>query len=84
MTLMDNRHTAATWTKQYISGKWVDGTGEKMLENINPYTDEVIAVWRSSSKEDIDRAYQSAKKVQWNGRQLCHPLRKECFAKCLP
>ncbi|MCK6073945.1 aldehyde dehydrogenase family protein [Paenibacillus silvae] len=67
MTLMDNQRTAATWTKQYISGKWVDGTGEKMLENINPYTDEVIAVWRSSSKEDIDRAYQSAKKsaVEW-------------------
>ncbi|MBR2566797.1 MAG: aldehyde dehydrogenase family protein [Paenibacillus sp.] len=62
MTLVENQHKMGTWTKQYIAGKWVEGSGEKMLENINPYTGEVIATWRSSSQDDIDQAYESAKK----------------------
>ncbi|CAI6034516.1 Benzaldehyde dehydrogenase YfmT [Paenibacillus sp. JJ-100] len=62
MTLVENQHKMGTWTKQYIAGKWVEGSGEKMLENINPYTGEVIATWRSSSPDDIDQAYESAKK----------------------
>jgi len=65
MTLMDTEHT--TWTKQYINGQWVEGSGEKTMENINPYTGEVIATWRSSNKEDIDKAYESAQKnsIEW-------------------
>ncbi|WP_128101483.1 aldehyde dehydrogenase family protein [Paenibacillus sp. DCT19] len=65
MTLMD---TKQTWTKQYINGEWIEGSGEKTMENINPYTGEVIATWRSSNKEDIDRAYEAAEKgsVQWS------------------
>lgn len=65
MTLMD---TKQTWTKQYINGEWIEGSGEKTMENINPYTGEVIATWRSSNKEDIDRAYEAAKKgaVEWS------------------
>lgn len=62
MTLVENQHKMGTWTKQYIAGKWVEGSGEKMLENMNPYTGEVIATWRSSSQDDIDQAYESAKK----------------------
>lgn len=67
MTLVDNQHKSATWTKQFISGKWVEGSGEKTIENMNPYTGEVIATWRSSSPEDIDQAYKSAQKssVEW-------------------
>lgn len=67
MTLVDNQHKTATWTKQFISGKWVEGSGERTIENINPYTGEVIATWRSSSPEDINQAYQSAQKssLEW-------------------
>ncbi|WP_337032163.1 aldehyde dehydrogenase family protein [Paenibacillus illinoisensis] len=60
MTLMEK--TPATWTKQYINGEWVEGSGEKTMENMNPYTGEVIATWRSSTKTDIDRAYEAAQK----------------------
>ncbi|MBE7679161.1 aldehyde dehydrogenase family protein [Paenibacillus sp. P13VS] len=65
MTLMEK--TPATWTKQYINGEWVEGSGEKTMENMNPYTGEVIATWRSSSKTDIDRAYEAAQKssLEW-------------------
>lgn len=34
MTLMETEHT--TWTKQFINGEWVEGSGEKVLENKNP------------------------------------------------
>lgn len=65
MTLMETEHT--TWTKQFINGEWVEGSGEKIVENKNPYTGEVIATWRSSNKEDIDQAYEAAQKssVKW-------------------
>lgn len=65
MTLMETEHT--TWTKQFINGEWVEGSGEKTVENKNPYTGEVIGTWRSSNKEDIDRAYKAAQKssVEW-------------------
>lgn len=39
MTLMEKTH--ATWTKQYINGEWVESSGEKTMENINPYPGEV-------------------------------------------
>lgn len=69
MTLMEK--TSATWTKQYINGEWVEGSGEKTMENMNPYTGEVIATWRSSSKTDIDRAYEVAQKssLEWRKSQ---------------
>ncbi|WP_458127222.1 aldehyde dehydrogenase family protein [Paenibacillus sp. Z3-2] len=37
------------------------------MENINPYTGEVIARWRSSNKKDIDNAYESAQEnsIEW-------------------
>ncbi|UPK46325.1 aldehyde dehydrogenase family protein [Paenibacillus pabuli] len=65
MTLMETGHT--TWTKQFINGEWVEGSGEKTVENKNPYTGEVFATWRSSNKEDIDQAYEAAQKssVEW-------------------
>lgn len=82
MTLMDTEHT--TWTKQYINGSWVDGSGEKTMENINPYTGEVIATWRSSNKKDIDKAYESAQKIRLNGRSLCPLRKKRCCVKFHP
>lgn len=60
MTLMETGHT--TWTKQFINGEWVEGSGERTVENKNPYTGEVFATWRSSNKEDIDQAYEAAQK----------------------
>lgn len=61
-TVNNSERKQQTWTNQYIAGQWVEGTGEKMLENRNPYNNELIAEWKSSSKEDIDRAYRAAEK----------------------
>ncbi|MDO3411385.1 aldehyde dehydrogenase family protein [Saccharibacillus sp. CPCC 101409] len=48
------------WTRQYIGGEWIEGTGEKTLENINPYNGETIASFKSAGKDDIDRAYKAS------------------------
>lgn len=52
------------YQKQYINGQWREGTGEKMMENINPYTGELIYSYRSAGKQDVDDAYAAAKAAQ--------------------
>lgn len=53
-----------TYDKQYINGKWQEGTGESLLENRNPYTGEVLYTYQSASTADVDQAYQAAQEVQ--------------------
>ncbi len=50
-----------TYDKLYVNGQWIEGTGESMLKNFDPYTGEVLYEYRSASKEDVDAAYQAAK-----------------------
>lgn len=52
------------YDKQFIDGIWREGTGDKMMENRNPYTGELIYSYRSASTQDVDDAYAAAKKAQ--------------------
>ena len=52
------------YDKQYIGGIWREGRGQKVLENRNPYTGEVLYSYRSASREDVDEAYAAAKEAQ--------------------
>lgn len=52
------------YTKQYINGEWREGTGDKMMDNINPYTGDLIYSYRSASKQDVDAAYEAAALAQ--------------------
>ncbi len=52
------------YDKQYIGGSWREGRGQKVLENRNPYTGEVLYTYRSASREDVDEAYAAAKTAQ--------------------
>lgn len=51
-------------TKNYISGEWRDGTGNTELKVDNPYTGEVIGQFKTASIDDINEAYESARKAQ--------------------
>ncbi|MCP3029293.1 aldehyde dehydrogenase family protein [Halobacillus sp. A5] len=53
-----------TFMKQYINGEWQSGSSEKMVENVNPYTNQTLSNIPSASEEDLDRAYQAAEKAQ--------------------
>ncbi|MCF4102358.1 aldehyde dehydrogenase family protein [Gillisia sp. M10.2A] len=48
--------------KQYIAGKWVDGSDDSVIENINPFDESPINSYKGASKKDVDDAYNSAKK----------------------
>ncbi|MDR3271551.1 MAG: aldehyde dehydrogenase family protein, partial [Peptococcaceae bacterium] len=49
-----------TYTEQFIGGIWREGSGDSVLENRNPYTDELLYTYRSASRADIDDAYSAA------------------------
>ncbi|MDQ0352304.1 aldehyde dehydrogenase (NAD+) [Alkalibacillus filiformis] len=51
-------------SKQAIGGKWREGQGSIEMNNLNPYSEEVIATMTSASKDDLDQAYESANEVQ--------------------
>ncbi|WP_147803758.1 aldehyde dehydrogenase family protein [Alkalicoccus halolimnae] len=48
------------YNKQFINGAWKEGSSEKTLENINPYSQESIFMMNSASEEDLNRAYNAA------------------------
>ncbi|OAU95050.1 Betaine aldehyde dehydrogenase [Moraxella catarrhalis] len=52
-------------TKQlYINGRYVDATSGETFDTINPATGEVITKVQSASKQDVDKAVESAKAGQ--------------------
>lgn len=60
MTVTKNETTIL---KNFINGQWVESSGTKTLEVPNPATGEVLARVPISTKEDVDRAVQAAKKA---------------------
>ena len=47
--------------QNFIAGEWCDAASGGTFENRNPAdTDDVIGIWPRSSKEDVDRAGESA------------------------
>lgn len=58
------------WNKQFISGQWREGNGERIYEDKNPYSEETLVKIRLASVEDIDEAYRSAKQAQQEWEQV--------------
>lgn len=52
------------YPKQYINGEWVEGTGSKMMTDVNPFTNETIYSYRSASEADLNKAFEAAKTAQ--------------------
>lgn len=52
------------YTRQFIAGEWVEGSSNSVVTNTNPYTNEVINEIKGASKEDLNRAFESAKEAQ--------------------
>src|SRR5699024_7478187 len=49
---------------QYIDGEWCDGSSLTVMENRNPYNDELITSTHSANKEDLNKAYKAAESAQ--------------------
>lgn len=50
--------------KQYIAGVWKDGTGTARYQSINPYDNSELTEFKMAGVNDINEAYESAKRVQ--------------------
>lgn len=47
--------------KHFINGEWVESTGSKTIDVINPATEEVIGKVSDGTKEDLDKAVAAAR-----------------------
>ncbi|MEO0102175.1 MAG: aldehyde dehydrogenase family protein [candidate division WOR-3 bacterium] len=62
----------------FINGKWVESKTKKTYENRNPANyEEVIGIFPSSGKEDVELAVQAAKKAYEHWRKVPAPKRGE-------
>ena len=52
------------YDKLYIDGEWVEGTSGKVMEDICPMDNSVLYTYKAAGKEDVDRAYEAARKAQ--------------------
>ncbi|SPL72471.1 aldehyde dehydrogenase family protein [Acinetobacter stercoris] len=48
------------YENQFIAGQWVKGKSHKIIENLNPYTQEEIMQIQAANTDDVDNAYQAA------------------------
>ncbi len=68
--------------QNFIDGKWVDALGGETFENRNPADwEEVIGVFPKSTKEDVDRAVESAVAAQKEWRTVPVPIRGAIMKK---
>lgn len=47
--------------KQFINGNWIDGDDNLVIENFDPYSNQLIHVLPSASKKNVDDAFTAAK-----------------------
>lgn len=71
------------FTHQYINGSWKLGSSEKTIENINPYTGELISTIQSANKDDLDEAFQAAKEAQTKWANLTVAEKQGYFQKLI-
>ena len=50
--------------RQFIHGKWTDGSSTRQTENLNPYDQSKIHDFQLASIADVDAAYNAAKVAQ--------------------
>jgi alpha-ketoglutaric semialdehyde dehydrogenase len=67
--------------QNYIGGKWVNGSGGKTFESINPANEEMLAQIHTAEIADVDSAVEAATKAFNSWRLTPAPLRGELLFK---
>ncbi|MDQ5867213.1 MAG: aldehyde dehydrogenase family protein [Chloroflexota bacterium] len=68
--------------KNYIGGKWVEGSAGRTFDSRNPATGELLGVLTVSAPEDVNRAVEAAEKAFKSWRLVPAPRRGEILFKC--
>jgi aldehyde dehydrogenase (NAD+) len=77
----ENPTYAKELVKNFIGGKWVDGSAGKTFESRSPATGELLGVLTVSDKGDVDRAVQAAQAAFKKWRLVPAPHRGEFLFK---
>src|SRR4051812_47200133 len=68
--------------KQYIGGKWIQGSADREVVSTNPADSrEVLARFKSASKEDAARAIEAAQRAFPGWRDTTAPARGRILQK---
>ncbi len=67
--------------QQFIAGQWQPGRSQKMIQNLNPYTQDTIFTLQSASTADVDAAYAAADKAFQQGAIKSVELRQQILQK---
>lgn len=67
--------------QQFIAGQWQPGRSQKMIQNLNPYTQDTIFTLQAASTADVDAAYAAADKVFQQGAIKSVELRQQILQK---
>ena len=68
--------------KNYIGGKWVEGSTGKTFESRNPATGELLGVLTISNADDVNKAVETAEKAFKHWRLTPAPRRGEILFRC--
>ncbi|RFU67523.1 aldehyde dehydrogenase family protein [Peribacillus saganii] len=71
------------FTKQYINGEWVEGSGAKTIDVLNPYDRSTLYSVKTVTKEDIDKAMVTAQAAQKEWAKTTPEERKEVLRKVI-
>ena len=52
------------FSRMYINGVWRSGSSETSMKNVNPFSGEELVATQAATKEDLNEAYEAAKKAQ--------------------
>jgi acyl-CoA reductase-like NAD-dependent aldehyde dehydrogenase len=73
---------AVSTLKQYIGGKWVDGTHASSTDSVNPAdTRDVVARFKNASKADALKAIEAAQNAAKGWAKVPAPQRGRVLAK---
>jgi len=61
----------------FINGQWRKGSSKKKAISVDPYTGDKLAEISGATKEDIDEAYNAAKKAQIKRFEMTPQFRRE-------
>src|SRR5690554_3099761 len=67
--------------QQFIAGQWQPGRSQKMIQNLNPYTQDTIFTLQAASTADVDAAYAAADKAFQQGAIKSVELRQQILEK---
>ncbi|MCA1035291.1 MULTISPECIES: aldehyde dehydrogenase family protein [Bacillaceae] len=71
------------YTKQYINGKWLEGSGANTIDVLNPYDDSRLYTVKTVNEADIDQAMLTAEKAQKKWAKTTPGERKEVLRKVI-